>query len=357
MPLDGDLKCFGISSQLGIDKYLFLLDRIRSFLKPLTDHGALWTHINQYNLLYQCVKIYYYKQVTTLPPIDALSTALSESREHLIRIIKGKFETCGELTLNWSLSNSSNSLSSLQKEMTMLKNLIKLEVSVDDFDENLTTLMDMFTLFNCYLKYIKSVDKVVKNLDLKGCLNDEKTVELQSILEKCEESKRHYLGPKQASRYLKTLKATLMLDDSTKHMILFDEINECDAFLRFIEDQFFREKEKGDIEKGVQSFRSWHQIISNQLQNVEFEGKVLEHLSLAFDYILPFMDKSKNLQQLMNAVTELPSANGFRELRTVADNMHHIERWSSQAEVCRCVGRIHNSMSYIFLNIAGRYDY
>jgi hypothetical protein len=262
--------------------------------------------------------------------MEAFASALKKSKELLIKIIRSdQSATYEELIINGPLPNHEE----LIKELRALNTLINLRVSEDDVDENVKNLINMFSLFD-YHKYISWLIEVVSDFDLQVCLDDDMTIELKGILEECSDSKRCCLTSKVASGYLIALKSALMLNDSTEHMKLFHEIKKYRAldFYKFITDLFFPTGLK-DTTQGVNSFRAWYEIISNQLQNVEYEQQVLHQLSLAFEHILPFVDKSKNLQQLMSAVVQLDSSNGFQEIGTVATNMHHIERWSSQAEV------------------------
>jgi hypothetical protein len=333
LPCTEEEKCFTITIHLTLEEYLRLLRDIKAFLNPLKEHKALWIHVNQFSVLSQYVNSYFQEHLSHQIPMDAFASALSESIALLIRIIRNDQSlTHMELTFNGSLPNPLKSKELMAKEFRALNALIQLKVNEDDFDENITILEDMFSLLLNYHQFISVLIEVVSNFDLQGCLDDTKLVELKTILEDCGDSKRHYMTLEVASGYVKALRSTLMLDKSEKHMALFNEVSTCRVFHKFITDQFFPTGLE-DVNQGANSFRAWYEIISNQLQNVEFEQQVLHHLSLAFEYILPFVDKRKNLEQLMSAVIQLNSVSDFQELRTVASNMHHIERWSSQAEV------------------------
>lgn len=329
MDKEENMKCLLVVSHLALNEYHQVLTDLKYFLSPLLEYRALWIHIDQFHLLRQYVDSFLPGSDST-SSMQAFALALNKSRILLVKMIKGEDTTYRELTLNESIFPL-KSKDDIDKELRTLSYLIKLSVTDDKFDKNVTTLMDMFSLLEC-ADHVSNVSQVLSQFELQGCLKDETTVQLNTILEHCITDERHKLTPPVASGYLKTVKSALMLHDSSDHMDLFEEIKNCDVFHKFITDQFFPTGQE-DINQGKNSFQEWYGIISNQLQNVEFEEQVFHQLSLAFQYILPFVDKKQNLRQLMNAVIDLNSTNGFQELRTVSANMHHIERWSAQAEV------------------------
>lgn len=327
-----NVKCLSIVDSLTLNECHQVLSSLQNFLDPIKEYRVLWMHINQYCLLFQFVNSFFCPSDST-NPMEAFESALIQSRTLLVKIIKGEDPTYSELTFNESINYPFKNKDYVIKELRALQFLINLGVSDDKVDENVTTIVDMFSLLEVYTSHVLNVCDVLRLFELQGCLEDETTAELYKISEHCKPDEHHKLTPAIASGYLKTVKLALMPNDSLDHMDLFKEIKKCGIFYKFITNQFFPTGQE-DINQGTNSFLQWYGIISNQLQNVEFEEHVLHHLSLAFQDILPFVDKKQNLRQLMNAVINLNCTNGFQELRTVSDNMHHIERWSSQAEVC-----------------------
>ena len=309
---------------------------LESFFKPIKQNTALWLLTRQYHLLDIYVEAFLEAdKCKSATPIETLSAALEKTKTLLSRVVKGEDLTYGDYTVCEILQPSVLSGNVFQ-ELMQINKLIDLYQQGDgvEIHANISKVTNMLTLFlfKAY-GHISTVIEVCELYEMQGCLSDVMTKELKEILNMCLHSdRRRQISPEMAGTYLKLIQEAFLLDDLSPHMKLFDEVKHCKIFYKFIVDLFFSNDQ--DMKKGqLHSFNQWHAIISNQLQNVEFEEQILHHLKKAFDYILPFVNKKQTLRELMYSIKELDTTTEFEELKTVNSNMHLIERWSSLAEV------------------------
>ena len=327
--------CYKISPDFKLDDCMKFYYELIDFLEPLQQHKVLWFSIKKYPLLSKYVMAFLKKNRPSESPIKSLSTALTNTKKLICKIFEGSPRlTWGDYTIDELELDELGSHAYIVGELKKINATTELYDSHDQvgISTNIERYIDMLVLIRTYV-HISNVIEVCQQYDMKGCLDDKVTAELKKISGVCEtRSSRHELSPETAGKYLRTIFDSFLLEDSSDHMIIFDKMKKCKNFHTFIMVQFFANDQ--DESTGANSFHTWYDIISNQLQNLEFEREILNHLFSAFEYILPFVNKSRTLKELMSEIKKLNADTEFKELQTVSGNMHHIENWSSRAEVC-----------------------
>lgn len=75
------------------------------------------------------------------------------------------------------------------------------------------------------------------------------------------------------------------------------------------------------------------QLITTQLQHVDYNEVVLNHLIGAYEYIFPFTNQDQTLQSLMKSVHLLDATKGCKQIKTVNCNIDLIKIWFSSQPV------------------------
>ena len=333
-------KCYRVSLDFKLKQCSEFHKKIKSFLMPLQPDDCdniiiLWKNIKKYPLLSRYVMAFMKKEGLKPSPIQSLSIALVNTIQLFGKVIRGDTRlTWGDYTVDELLD-----LEGLGDDRYVAEELKKIYATTGLYkctDQmgigvNIERSTNMLILIRTY-PYISTVSEVCQQYGMNCCLQDQITTDLMAISDECKTcDSRHKLSPETAGEYLRKIQNAFLLKDSSDHMIIFDEVKNCENFHKFIMVQFFSNDQ--DESTGTNSFHTWYDIISNQLQNLEFERQILNHLFLAFEYMLPFVNKNQTLEELMSKIKKLNSATEFKELRTVSVHMHHIENWSSRAEV------------------------
>lgn len=323
-----DKTCLYVRTTVLLSDLESLFRAIQEYLEPIMPFKNLWVG------LWNCEVFIEYHGAIALQyehisdPLLRLQSTFRETRELLLRLLSSITITYGEITVNDHLN-----LEKLQGDVGRDFETIKCLIDYDEesSSECLVGIKAMVSLFQAK-PIIKKIYDACQQLQITGCLEDKSLKTLKKIHDELntEEGKRN-LTAEQALNDISVVNHSLQLEELKNHVALFEEVSKCSNFHRFVEEQFFFGERS--LSAAEDSFRAWHQIISTQLQNLEYEEEVLRELSRAFSCIVPFMDKNQNLDDLISKVLKLNTSNSFLELQTVSSNMHHIQRWSSQAEV------------------------
>lgn len=325
-------KCLQVCPTIKLNEYEHLLMEVTLFLKPLQDNRPLWLHMDRFQVL----KIYINsfldaEREKQQSPIETLSNALFKTQTHLKGLLEGSL-SYGQCTVNGKFKARELDMY-FRIELEQINSLLKICGTSDEVALGISAFSNYIELLQIY-QYISMVSKVCERYDMTACLDCIHAENLAEIVDTVDTpSKCKELSPQTALLYLTKVKRVLHLDDTKEHMVLFKNMLRCRVFYDFVVDQFFPARNETELTNGIRTFRAWYEIISNQLQNVEFEENVLLHLSSAFDCILPFVKKNQTLDELIISIKALDSSNQYCELLTVCDNMHNVQRWSSQAEV------------------------
>ena len=324
-----DNKCLSTPPNFTLSQCLKLSNDVKSSMMPLQPNIVLWRYTLRCQLLSNYVGAFLKQHKSTEEPkMTHLASALKDAKFFFSKVLRANTRFTWE---NYSVDGSLKfdefmSRRVMTYQLNEISQLIGIQLSAEQISTNIKKFIDMLIFFQNY-GHISAVIEVFEVYEMEGCLNDAITTKLRCINNECEEG----CNPEIAERYSAIIEDAFQLTDSRNHMMLFKEIKGCKNLYSFLEDQFFSENE--DMRMCETSFRSWYEIISNQLQNIEFEQQILHHLSTAFEFMMPFFDKKQTVKELISRVKKFDPTSEFKELRTVSTNMHHVERWSSQAEV------------------------
>ena len=183
-------------------------------------------------------------------------------------------------------------------------------------------------------KYIDNICSVCEKYHITGCLHDEGMKRLMDINVFLGSEKRMDLDGIRSKMYLEEISGILKLSERNWYVLrIFAAVEDSAEFYQFLEDKKFRGVE------GASYFKQQHNLITEHLQHEEYNEQVLNQLQVAFNYISPFLDTERNLQQLVDEVYSScgQAAQGgktdFVQLYTVNEHINLVRQWFSRAEV------------------------
>ena len=330
-----DNKCLSTPPNFTLSQCLKLSNDVKSSMMPLQPNIVLWKYMLSCQLLSKYFGTFLKRHKSNEETKMAhLASALKDTKIFFSKVLRDHTRFTWEdylvdKELKFEGFMGRGIMTHQLNEISQLSMIGEQEsVDSEQIDRNIKKFTDMLIFFQNYV-HIAAVIEVFEVYEMQGCLSDAITTDLRRINNECKEG----CNPENAGQNSTIIEKAFQLTNSRKHMMLFKEIKDCESFYLFLKDQFFSNDEDNNICMGETSFRSWYEIISNQLQNVEFEQQILHHLSTAFEFMMPFFDKKQTVKELISRVKKIDPTSEFKELRTVNTNMHHIVRWSSQAEV------------------------
>ena len=325
-----DNKCLCTPPNFTLNQCLKLSNELKSSMMPLQPNIVLWKYTLRCQLLSKYVDVFVKQQKSTEKyKITLLASALRDTSVFFSKALRGNTRfTLKDYSVDRSLKfKEFMDRRVIAKQLNEISQLIGGQGDIEQINRNIKRFTDMLILFQNY-GHIAVIIEVFEIYEMEGCLSDTITAELRHIYNECEEEG---CNPEISEQYCTIIEDAFQLTNSRNHMMLFKEIKDCKNFYIFLKDQF--SSDNGDMHMDKTSFQSWYEIISNQLQSIDFERQILHHLSTAFDLMMPFFDKKQTVKELISKVKTITTTSEFKELRTVRSNMHHIERWSSLAEV------------------------
>lgn len=179
-------------------------------------------------------------------------------------------------------------------------------------------------------KYIHVVVDVLKKFEIRRCLDDPGLGQLVSIAESLDsELKRSVLTLTDANQKMEVVKDSLCIQKITDFTFLnlFTILADSVPFYKFLCSGKFTGME------GRERFMDKCQLITTQLQHVDYNEVVLNHLIGAYEYIFPFTNQDQTLQSLMKSVHLLDATKGCKQIKTVNCNIDLIKIWFSSQPV------------------------
>ena len=318
--------CLYLKIETKLNHLKELTELLQSFLRPIVQYRNLWVGLHDCDIFRKYVEKMRHRS-TYGRPIERLGSCLSATHQLLSQVLSSQKVTYDEITVGEQIQLEEVQ-GNLKVEFNKINNLINCGGSKNQSLDGITA---MVTLFQAK-RHIDGVITACKILSMNGCLRDSAFQYIEMINDRIatNDGKRS-LTSEQAIEYMKKIRTNLQYDVMLEFFPLFQRVVNSGPFHDFVKEQFFCSNRC--ISEAVDSFHTWHQIISTQLQNEDFGEHVLRELSHAFACIVPFMDKEQTLPDLLTKVLVLNPSSNFLELQTVSANMHHIQRWSTQAEV------------------------
>ena len=181
-------------------------------------------------------------------------------------------------------------------------------------------------------KHIVNIYSVASKFNITGCLTDENLKQLVFMAKSLESDLSvRDLTLADANDKMGVVKEQLCItkDSDYEFLDLFPVLAESVPFHNFLHSQNFSGFE------GQERFKQEIQLITGHLQHADYSEIVLNHLILAYEYMVPFIDHDQNLHSLMLKVfsQHLVAENGRKILETVNRNIDLIKLWFSRAKV------------------------
>lgn len=326
-----------LRSETKLNELVELAQSLQEFFEPIEPYKKILVGLHKCDVFINYVEnIPSDSEKTTTESTAAikhLAFCLKETQHILSRLLTSKKITYDQITIGGKLKLE-NVQGDLDHEFDRINSLI--ECGGSKSISSLSGIKAMLSLFQARPNVIIVV-QACRDRCMKGCLKDSSFKELESICDTIRTAQgKANLTAETAIEYMMKIKTILRYEKMQPFFSLFQKVTTSSTFHDFVYEQFFKNNESVENHHPcdpVESFHTWHQIISTQLQNEDFGEHVLRELSHAFNCIVPFMDKEQNFQELLDRVVKQNPSNNFLELQTVSDNMHHIKRWSIQAEV------------------------
>lgn len=328
-----------------------LNESLQSTVKPIDPYRSLWVGLKDCNLFMKYFEIFIDSKVLCGPnQFKQLASCFSKIKNLLNQLLTSELITHDQITIEGRV-DIKRVYKYLNEDFERIYNAVAYEE-----EQSTSSLCGVKSMINLReaLPTVGIVLKVCDELHLTGCTEDPKFIYLKDIYSSNvieEEISMSSLSVKAATEYMKVVEDYLHYNEMLKLKLspLFQCVLNARTFCDFIQDQFFSGNHT--VESATDSFRTWHQIISTQIQNEDFEEQVLREISHAFACIIPFIDKRQSFDTLITKVLLVDPSNNFLELQTMTENMHIIKRWSVQAEVRKILADIHNNIIR-FLKIA-----
>ena len=263
------------------------------------------------------------------------ATALENTREFILSLIKGTAKYA-EFFAEGSMEESIQKFD-LENEFVIMCGFPEFqEISVAN-EEGKERIKHMLELFQ-YSQLISKIPEVCSQYHLVECLKDSKLMELMDIVNSVKTAEdRAKLTGQIANNHMKKIYQILNFTNisiAKRYLKIFPAVANCVEFYQFIQMKGFANDRS--------AFSSQVELITTQLQHGDYNETVLNHLMLAFQYIIPFFDKEQNLEGLMNKINKLfrdgvgfghDSRKDFCQLETVNSNISMIQIWFSRNEV------------------------
>ena len=181
-------------------------------------------------------------------------------------------------------------------------------------------------------KHIIDIHNVAHKFSITGCLTDENLKQLVFMAKELESDLSVAdLTLETANDKMGIVKEQLCITKESDYefLNLFPVLAESVPFHDFLYSQNFSGFE------GQERFKQEIELITGHLQHADYNEIVLNHLILAYEYMVPFLDHDQNIRSLMLKVfsQHLVPENGRKILDTVNRNIDLIKLWFSRAKV------------------------
>ena len=247
--------------------------------------------------------------------------------EGIIKKLVNKSATFAEVTLNGTLSFTRFDTKLVFKPVVQFAEfkewgLIKLETF--DSIKNIQELNELAQL-------VMTIDAVLVQFELKGCLQDQEYDELLKNVRKVRMKETSSdISISTASECLKHISQLLNLDSCKRAQCLklFSVVKESRPFYKFAVDKGVAGKD------GRTTFHKQCVFVSSHLEQDDYDMAVFSNLRGATDVMMPFFQKNCNFKELMDNIASLNHINErIRQLEDVNKNIELIKLRFHEAEV------------------------
>eukprot|EP00761_Pharyngomonas_kirbyi_P005972 gb/GECH01005978.1/.p1 GENE.gb/GECH01005978.1/~~gb/GECH01005978.1/.p1 ORF type:complete len:4701 (+),score=834.10 gb/GECH01005978.1/:1-14103(+) len=165
------------------------------------------------------------------------------------------------------------------------------------------------------------VTECFRQYEMTQCFQDEKLNQLNNILEEFN-NQQEYMVFHQVQNMRNQARKTLNFDSSV--IALCDIVRECGAVVDFI-------RKNGFVgTKGRDQFQRKLDMVTHQLQGVEYDSRLLGDLNTAFRLVAPFGHTEVTLDDFLEETSQVRVSKGALEaIKRVHKNMDQIRIWFS----------------------------
>ena len=314
--------CVEPMPDIKINEYGELTESILNFLKPLEKYEDFFTHFFlQKNDLFMASLNYFCqreKTGNTSLSIESFSNAVAQSYIWIENVILEK-STFADIRPIFELLD-------LQ---VLNVDLIKSQFRKFPGFSNLTrdlNFMDIFELLQ-YRAHLPAIKRVCEAYALNGCTRSHEYIKINKYVEKLQKDEMvDVLTILTASQYLVDLRECLS-GNSPRRLRIFEVMLSAKDFYNFLvdpENEYYKPERR-------KLFFDEIEIITGDLQNQDYNDKILSHLQIAYNFIIPFCFREYSFSQLMKQIASDEYKNGeesgFEQLETVNENIQQIRLW------------------------------
>lgn len=303
-----------------ISDYETLTNEIKVFLQPLDSYHNFFSHFHlQKNELFDACIEYYcstLRETGQLFLVEHFVSALKSTKSLLISILNGESKYADIKPIVERLNFKNLNFDLLRSQFRKYPDFAKHKIDLN--------FMDMFELLQ-YKEQLPIVIAVCKKYKLAGCINSGEFAEINQYAEQLQKDEIvNELTILSASHHLKCLKKFLS-NVTPPRLKIFEVMMDAQEFYTFfVDDEYYKEERKSVFFDEIE-------LITRDMQNEEYNDKILSHLQIAYNFILPFCDAKQNFTQLMNQISSDKfvhgESSGFEQLSTVSLNVNLIKLW------------------------------
>ena len=305
-----------------INDYGAITNNIMEFLQPLEKYEDFFTHFFlQKNDLFMASLTYFCQRekVDDTPlSVTAFANAVSQTYNWLENVIQER-STFADIKPIFEL------LDLRVLNIDLIKSQFRKFPGFSSLTRDLN-FMDMFELLQ-YRVHLPAIKSVCDSYLLTGCIESNEYKRINSCSEKLmDDNFVNFLTIHDASTYLSDLRRCLS-GASPRRLRIFDVMLSAKEFYNFLidpENEYYKPERR-------KLFFDEIQIITGDLQNEDYNDKILSHLLIAYNFIIPFCVKEHSFRELMKLIASEDFKNGeesgFEQLETVNRNIQQIRLW------------------------------
>ena len=314
--------CIDPMPDMKINEYGTITNNILEFLLPLEKYEDFFTHFFlQKNDLFMASLTYFCQRekIGDAPlSVESFANAVSQTYCWLENVIQEK-STFADIKPIFEL------LDLRVLNIDLIKSQFRKFPGFSTLTQDLN-FMDMFELLQ-YRVHLPAIKGVCDAYVLTGCIDSPEYKRINQYSEKLmNEVLVNSLTIHDASNFLTDLRKCLS-GASPRRLRIFDVMLSAKEFYNFLtdpENEYYKPERR-------KLFFDEIQIITGDLQNEDYNDKILSHLLIAYNFIIPFCFKEHSFKELMKLIASENFKNGedsgFEQLETVNRNIQQIRLW------------------------------
>ena len=314
--------CIEPMPDIKINEYEGLTNQNLEFLKPLEKYEEFFTHffLQKNDLFMTSLGYFCQREKKEDDPlsIESFGAAVAHTYEWLDNLIQEK-STFADIKPIFEL------LDLRVLNVDLIKSQFRKFPRFASLTRDLK-FMNMFELLQ-YRAHLPAIEQVCESYGLEGCKQSPQFIKIIKFSEKLQDDYFvNQLTIYDASNYLYELRNYLS-GASPRRLRIFDIMISAKEFYNFFmdpENEYYKTERR-------KLFFDEIEIITGDLQNEDYNDKILSHLQIAYYFIIPFCFKESSFGELMKHIASEEFKNGeesgFEQLETVNRNINQIRLW------------------------------